>query len=176
MRWRGFFIYIKLITISTLGNERNYNMKKRQELQDKRWNHGYISCKTGNEKSPPEDFSSGGLHSLDEKRRLPTLPHCIAVPSAQAGLTSLFGMGRGGTPPLSPPDMGDMRLRYRQISWKKNISSLKHNRRIDSRNTTESVCLGRKALGQLVALGFDVAVFTPAPYQRRRLRRPSVEF
>ena len=25
-------------------------------------------------------------------------PHCIAVPSAQAGLTSLFGMGRGGTP------------------------------------------------------------------------------
>jgi hypothetical protein len=23
-----------------------------------------------------------------------------AVPSAQAGLTSLFGMGRGGTPPL----------------------------------------------------------------------------
>ena len=26
------------------------------------------------------------------------VPHCIAVPSAQAGLTSLFGMGRGGTP------------------------------------------------------------------------------
>ena len=34
-----------------------------------------------------------------EKRRPPTLPHCIEVPSAQAGLTSLFGMGRGGTPP-----------------------------------------------------------------------------
>ena len=33
-----------------------------------------------------------------KRRRLPTLPHCIAVPSAQAGLTSLFGMGRGGTP------------------------------------------------------------------------------
>ena len=33
----------------------------------------------------------------------------------------------------------------------------------------------RKAFGQLVALGFDVAVFTPAPYQRRRLRRPSKE-
>ena len=26
-----------------------------------------------------------------------------------------------------------------------------------------------KALGQLVVLGFDVAVFTPAPYQRHRL-------
>ena len=37
--------------------------------------------------------------ALHEKGRLPTLPHCIAVPSAQVGLTSLFGMGRGGTPP-----------------------------------------------------------------------------
>ena len=27
--------------------------------------------------------------------QLPTLPHCCAVPSAMAGLTSLFGMGRG---------------------------------------------------------------------------------
>ena len=35
---------------------------------------------------------------------------------------------------------------------------------------------GKKSFGQLVTLGFDVAVFTPAPYQRRRLRRPSVEF
>ena len=39
------------------------------------------------------------LRLLNERRRLPTLPHCIAVPSAQVGLTSLFGMGRGGTPP-----------------------------------------------------------------------------
>jgi len=36
---------------------------------------------------------------MKKRRRLPTLPHCIAVPSAQVGLTSLFGMGRGGTPP-----------------------------------------------------------------------------
>ena len=28
------------------------------------------------------------------------LSHKTAVPSALAGLTSLFGMGRGGTPPL----------------------------------------------------------------------------
>ena len=47
--------------------------------------------------SPSEDYSSEGLHY--ERRRPPTLPHRIAVPSAQAGLTSLFGMGRGGTPP-----------------------------------------------------------------------------
>jgi hypothetical protein len=30
----------------------------------------------------------------------------------------------------------------------------------------------KKPFGQLVALGFDVAVFTPAPYQRPRLGRP----
>ena len=29
-----------------------------------------------------------------------------------------------------------------------------------------------KAIGQLVRLGFDVAVFTPASYQRPRLGRP----
>ena len=30
-----------------------------------------------------------------------------------------------------------------------------------------------ESLGQLVRLGFDVAVFTPASYQRPRLGRPS---
>ena len=32
-----------------------------------------------------------------------------------------------------------------------------------------------KAFGQLVVLGFDVTVFTPAPYQRGSLPRPSME-
>ncbi len=45
-------------------------------------------------------FQSFLQKAFFKKRRLPTLPHFIAVPSAQAGLTSLFGMGRGGTPPL----------------------------------------------------------------------------
>ena len=44
-------------------------------------------------------------------------------------------------------------------------------------HTAESTGLyPEESLGQLVALGFDVTVFTPAPYQRRRLQRPSVEF
>ena len=38
-------------------------------------------------------------YKINKRRRLPTLPHCIAVPSAQVSLTSLFGMGRGGTSP-----------------------------------------------------------------------------
>ena len=49
-----------------------------------------------NTKKAPTTFV---IEALDKRRRLPTLPHCIAVPSAQVGLTSLFGMGRGGTPP-----------------------------------------------------------------------------
>ena len=32
---------------------------------------------------------------LRKDRQRHTLPHCGAVPSAQVGLTSLFGMGRG---------------------------------------------------------------------------------
>ena len=51
-----------------------------------------------NKKRVP-DIITDVRDSTLKKRRPPTLPHCIAVPSAQAGLTSLFGMGRGGTPP-----------------------------------------------------------------------------
>jgi hypothetical protein len=35
--------------------------------------------------------------------------------------------------------------------------------------TTENTGFPKESLGRLVALGFDVAVFTPAPYQRHRL-------
>ena len=59
---------------------------------------GHGSMRWAPKRKEPRSLVTAGL-SL-EKRRLPTLPHCIAVPSAQAGLTSLFGMGRGGTPPL----------------------------------------------------------------------------
>ena len=47
-------------------------------------------------KDTPDDFSSG----VSEERQLPTLPPGLAVPSAMTGLASLFGMGRGGSPPL----------------------------------------------------------------------------
>ena len=46
---------------------------------------------------------------------------------------------------------------------------------IGKTHTVESVCYSKKAFGQLVVLGFDVTVFRPAPYQRRSLRRPSME-
>ena len=51
----------------------------------------------GGQKKTPRAISHPGC---PEKRRLPTLPPGLAVPSAMAGLASLFGMGRGGSPPL----------------------------------------------------------------------------
>ena len=48
-------------------------------------------------KDTPDDLTHPGC---PEERRLPTLPPGLAVPSAMAGLASLFGMGRGGSPPL----------------------------------------------------------------------------
>ena len=42
---------------------------------------------------------------LPEGRRLPTLPTGGSVPSAMAGLTALFGMDRGGSPPQWPPSI-----------------------------------------------------------------------
>ena len=47
--------------------------------------------------------ASGFFQMLSKSWRLPTLPLGIAVPSALTGLTSLFGMGRGGSPSLLPP-------------------------------------------------------------------------
>lgn len=41
-----------------------------------------------------------GAFGVLKERRLPTLPPVRAVPSARQGLTSLFGMGRGGSPAL----------------------------------------------------------------------------
>ena len=36
-------------------------------------------------------------------------------------------------------------------------------------NTAETMNILKKVFGQLVMLGFDIAVFTPASYQRHRL-------
>ena len=51
--------------------------------------------RTYNAKDPPDLLLKG----LAENGGY-LLSHGWAVPSARAGLTSLFGMGRGGTPPL----------------------------------------------------------------------------
>ena len=44
------------------------------------------------DKKKPDSYESG----FNNLRRRHTLPKVTSVPSAQLGLTSLFGMGRGG--------------------------------------------------------------------------------
>jgi hypothetical protein len=55
---------------------------------------------TGKDTKSPDSGESGLLKKVGGV----LLSHTNAVPSALAGLTSLFGMGRGGTPPLKPPE------------------------------------------------------------------------
>ena len=53
-------------------------------------------CATAQTKDPRLSSDNRG----SQKRRLPTLPTGRSVPSAMVSLTSLFGMGRGGSSPL----------------------------------------------------------------------------
>ena len=57
----------------------------------------------GTEKKGPDSMMESG--PFDEIRRRPTLPRGDhAVPSALEGLTAVFGMGTGVTPPPLPPE------------------------------------------------------------------------
>ena len=57
-------------------------------------------------------------------------------------------------------------------NWSMSILTTPDNMNV---NYSAVHCRAAKAFGQLVVLGFDVTVFTPAPYQRPRLGRPSME-
>ena len=83
------------------------------------------------------------------------------VPSARQGLTSLFGMGRGGAPALGRPIVALAGLSPAAMPF--------HDMSCRDRNAARST---GQAYGQLVPLGFAVAGCTPAAYRRRRLRRP----
>ena len=99
---RNIFKHVHLTQIKYLIvlQEKGYKIYKSQSYASSRQIQILITTNTSelykHEKAPTTYVIEA---SLFERRRLPTLPHCIAVPSAQVGLTSLFGMGRGGTPP-----------------------------------------------------------------------------
>jgi hypothetical protein len=69
----------------------------------------------------PRLFPVGALSVKSAATYSPTF--CSAVPSAQEGLTSLFGMGRGGTPPLKPPE--DFKYRDMLVNCKFNKTFLR---------------------------------------------------
>ena len=110
-----------------------------------------------NGESPGEPFSGFPGDSRVKKWAATCSPACQGSTIGAGGLNFSVrdGMGRGGTPPLWPPECHFI------------VSTSGQERNANERHMTW------RSFGQLVALGFDVAVFTPAPYRRRRLRRPS---
>ena len=82
-------------------------------------------------------------------------------------------MGRGGTPGLKPPEYGCAARRL----GRGRVGMTCGNRRGRDEGYAlsgklQNMRLSGKAGGQLVMLGFGVAAFAPASYQRRSLRRP----
>ena len=96
-------------------------------------------------------------------RQRPTLPPLKAVPSARPGLTSLFGMGRGG--PRCYNHLNVFNHRFRRMG----LTLAKRNKLSYPLRDTLSLSRVRASIGLLVLLGFAVADFTPAAYQRHRL-------
>ena len=60
---------------------------------------------------------------------------------------------------------------YDVFAHKQTVSLVKNHRpsRFNRESTAETMNFLKKVFGQLVMLGFDIAVFTPASYQRHRL-------
>ena len=98
-------------------------------------------------------------------RQRPTLPPLKAVPSARPGLTSLFGMGRGG-----PRCYNHLNVFYHlPFVRRMGLTLAKRNKLPYPLPDTLSLSRVRASIGLLVLLGFAVADFTPAAYQRHRL-------
>ena len=60
---------------------------------------------------------------------------------------------------------------YDVFAHKQTVYQVKNHRpsRLYRESTAETMNVLKKVFGQLVMLGFDIAVFTPASYQRHRL-------
>ena len=154
----------RVLQTSTTGNHLNdsyHKYRKRQELQDERWNHGYSSrnwsvrvnhgyilCMTGNEKSPPEDFSSGGLILLSWWKKAVTYSpalHCSTI--GASGLNFSVRNGKRWNPAAVATWYGGHAFTLQTYLVEEEHILSSKNRRIDSRNTTESVCQGGKLSG-----------------------------
>ena len=99
-----------------------------------------------------------------------------AVPSARLGLTSLFGMGRGDPQRYNHQNIGWTTQSFVSVlSFSILLGNLLVNlltRQLKIRTNFEQarpVAGVAASFGQLVRLGFDITVFTPASYQRHRL-------
>ena len=138
-------------------------------LCTKRW------LSIGIKKRPPEF-----LLKVSEGWRLPTLPLGIAVPSALTGLTSLFGMGRGGSPSLLPPFVClflacamVVGSGYHPVYGVRERKNIVYSCYVVNYLVVHT--LHNWSVGLLVPLDFDITAFTSAAYQRGSLPRPYME-
>lgn len=115
--------------------------------------------------------------------RRPTLPGVTPVPSALQGLTSLFGMGRGGTPALgrlvflyhvqsTVYHVFPVTVPFRGKYLMSNLCTLYlvlctpiHDMSCRECNRADL----KQVFGLLVLLGFVITDFAPAAYRRHRL-------
>ena len=142
--------------------------KKPDDSPDFHISSNYSTDKKGEEKrkgrkerkGEKEKKRGGSPHLCKEpplsRRRRPTLPHCGAVPSARPGLTSLFGMGRGGTPGPKPPEYDvsdiDRKQKRERPEEKTRTPALADMRKTHGADTSVCAFTG-KAGGLLVLLG-----------------------
>src|SRR5690606_31423567 len=115
------------------------------------------------DKKKPLQFPEGARYKI---WRRPTLPPVTAVASALAGLTALFGMGRG------------RHRRYRHLNI---VTGLKNTHTYWQHAAgikyikEDSGSSGAESFGLLVPLGYGISTCTPVAYQRSNLLRPCKE-
>ena len=76
---------------------------------------------------------------------------------------------------MHPPFRGDRALHDDSTGLLGDIPGKRENEKQGAFTNARTSRLAKKDFGQLVALGFDVTAFTPVPYRRPRLGRPSME-
>ena len=128
------------------------------------WSYDWGPCK------PP--LLGGNIN-----RHRPTLPRFTAIPSALAGLTSLFGMGRGRHRRYRHLNVFSVGFREPFLTHRAFEAYQSHNNDILLKEVLfgEDNVLPVESIGQLVPLGYAVASFTPMAYQRGHLPRSSME-
>ena len=90
------FISVIIDPCTCFSNSNNTKSKQQEAALNPKRGNSYVHRQ---KKEFPKLLRSRKL-SLLKKNGGYLLSHGCAVPSARAGLTALFGMGRGGTPPL----------------------------------------------------------------------------
>ena len=126
-----------------------------------------------NKKRGPLTFLSEDLKRKKAASYSPAL-HCSTI--GVGGLNFSVRNGKRWSPATITTWYGVPHIHLRSFNdagRNAQMTFLRHKPELQHTQLTDN---NDKVFGQLVRLGFDVTVFTPASYQRRSLQRPSMEF